>query len=254
MDRASHRPRHHARGKGLSSVPAGRSTCRHRREGIRMPARDTSALVGVWQCWGQRDVQQMGRAEILQELAVFNGSIRFLPLDKSILALFTAFAKQRPLSEEFQPGVAEEYEEGSLRPLQLIGQMLQVLVLGSLLFIALLASLAESLARRCFLGEAASSARQQSSVRRFAEKASRRGPRALVHHPEGHNWIGGLDMIWTSPPMVRRVKPHLQQICEVKTGDRLVSVGDEPTESLEREEVLKLLSGRPSGLNFMSGE
>ncbi|CAE7939564.1 unnamed protein product [Symbiodinium sp. KB8] len=200
-----------------------------------------------------KDVQQMGCAQILQELAVFDGSIRFLPLDKTIVALFTAFAKQRALSEEQQgvaeeqQGVAEEYEGG---PLRLIGQMLQALVLIPLLVIALLASLAI----KCFLGKAASPAQVRSSVRRFAEKALRRGPRALLDYPEGHNWIGGLDMIWTSPPMVRRVKPHLQQISDFEPGDRLVSVGDQPTEALRREEVLQLLSGSNSGLAFMKGE
>ena len=207
----------------------------------------------------------MGRAQILQELAVFDGSIRFLPLDKTIAALFTAFAKQRALSEEQQgvaeeqQGVAEEYEGG---PLRLIGQMLQTLVLIPLLVIALLVSLAI----KCFLGKATSPAQIRSSVRRFAEKALRRGPRALLDYPEGHNWIGGLDMIWTSPPMVRRVlrlelqrccfcvflpvgsvqewpatkaqvKPRLQQISDFEPGDRLVSVGDQPTEALGREEA-----------------
>ncbi|CAE7231176.1 unnamed protein product [Symbiodinium sp. CCMP2592] len=126
--------------------------------------------------------------------------------------------------------------------------MLQAPVLIPLLLIALLV--------KPFLdaGKAELAARYRLSVRRFAEKALSRGPRGLEDHPEGHNWIAGMDMIWTTPPTVRAVKPHLQQICEVEPKARLVSVDDEPTEGLGREEVLKLLSGSASVLNFMKGK
>ena len=139
----------------------------------------------------------MNRTEILEEITVFNGSIRFLPLDETIRALFPNVPRKQPTLQ----GEAEENEGG---PLQLIRQMLQALVLIPLLLIAVLVtSFLRAVTSFLGAGKAELEARYRLSVRRFAEKALSRGPRALEDHPEGRNWIGGLDMIWTTPPTVR---------------------------------------------------
>mmetsp|Transcript_1618 Transcript_1618/g.1972 ORF Transcript_1618/g.1972 Transcript_1618/m.1972 type:complete len:191 (-) Transcript_1618:9-581(-) len=50
-----------------------------------------------------------------------------------------------------------------------------------------------------------------TSIRESAQEALRDGPQTDDGCRKGSNWIGGIRLAWTSPPVVREVKRHVQE-------------------------------------------
>ncbi|CAE7705426.1 unnamed protein product [Symbiodinium necroappetens] len=94
------------------------------------------------------------------------------------------------------------------------------------------------------------------AVRESAKEAWRSGPEEDSQHPsEGQNWIWGFLLAWTSPPVVRDVKPEVQEHFPnpVSPGDFLHQVDGKRVENMSRTEVLKLLQKYSGRIGFRSG-
>ena len=88
-----------------------------------------------------------------------------------------------------------------------------------------------------------------------AKDALERGPQKDAKCSEGQNWIWGFLFAWTSPPVIRDVKPEVQQHFPnpVNPGDVLNRIDGKLVSGLSREEVLKLLLNYQGSIGFRMG-
>ena len=93
------------------------------------------------------------------------------------------------------------------------------------------------------------------AIRESAKHALKKGPEKDAEYSEGQNWIWGFLFAWTSPPVVREVKPEVQQHFPnpVNPGDVLHQVDNKLVGKLSREEILKLLVKYKGSIGFNAG-
>eukprot|EP00438_Fugacium_kawagutii_P033470 Skav230623 [mRNA] locus=scaffold1673:102886:104418:+ [translate_table: standard] len=94
------------------------------------------------------------------------------------------------------------------------------------------------------------------AIRDSAKDALELGPQHDAEYSEGQNWIWGFLFAWTSPPVVRDVKPEMQQHFPnpINPGDLLHEIDGNCVSSLDREAILKLLSEYKGDIGFRSGQ
>ena len=94
----------------------------------------------------------------------------------------------------------------------------------------------------------------KDDFRKSAQDALRDGPEEDLECSEGCNWVGGIRLAWTSPPVVREVKPQVQNHFRrpISAGDILHEVDGQQVQGLCRAEILKLISKHKS-LCFRDG-
>ena len=102
------------------------------------------------------------------------------------------------------------------------------------------------------LGFRASANGMDDDVRSSAQEALDNGPEEDEHSQHGCNWIGGILLAWTSPPVVRDVKPEVQKHFRhpLSPGDVLHSVGGQEVMHMSRDEILRSLTNFDGGLGF----
>ncbi|CAE7779806.1 unnamed protein product [Symbiodinium sp. CCMP2592] len=106
-------------------------------------------------------------------------------------------------------------------------------------------------------GSGLSQKSHKEAIRESAKEALRSGPEEDSQHPaEGQNWIWGFLLAWTSPPVVRDVKPEVQEHfpSPINPGDFLHQVDGKRVENMSRTEVLKLLQKYSGRIGFRSGQ
>eukprot|EP00435_Cladocopium_sp_Y103_P033690 s3579_g8.t1 len=91
-------------------------------------------------------------------------------------------------------------------------------------------------------------------VRKSAQDALQSGPLEDIESGKGCNWIGGILLAWTSPPVVREVKPAVQRYFPrpISAGDVLHSVDGEEVELMSRDDILHALRNFDGQLSFRS--
>ncbi|CAE7407300.1 unnamed protein product [Symbiodinium natans] len=91
-----------------------------------------------------------------------------------------------------------------------------------------------------------------ASIRKSAQEAVKDGPEADERSRKGCNWIGGIQLAWTSPPTVRKLKPHVQEHFPrpIKPGDVLSEVDGTPVDGLSRRNILGLLKKFKGSVGF----
>ena len=96
----------------------------------------------------------------------------------------------------------------------------------------------------------------QQAIRQSAKDALKHGPQRDAEHREGQNWIWGFLMAWTSPPVVRDVKPEVQEHFKspISPGDSLHQVDGKRVGELTRRQILELLQNYRGSIGFKSGK
>ncbi|CAE7335083.1 unnamed protein product, partial [Symbiodinium microadriaticum] len=94
-----------------------------------------------------------------------------------------------------------------------------------------------------------------ASIRKSAQEAAQDGPEADEQSRKGSNWIGGIQLAWTSPPTVRKVKSHVQEhfLRPIKPGDSLSEIDGSAVDGLSRREILGFLRKFKGSLGFKRG-
>ena len=94
-----------------------------------------------------------------------------------------------------------------------------------------------------------------ADVRKSAQEALQSGPQPDAECEEGCDWIGGILLAWTSPPLVREVKPEVQKNFPqpISPGDVLRQIDGKHVHSLCRLEILGLFKNFRGSLGFRSG-
>ena len=95
-----------------------------------------------------------------------------------------------------------------------------------------------------------------ADVRRSAQEALKEGPQEDEQSQKGCNWIGGILLAWTSPPVVRDVKPSVQKHFQrpISPGDVLHSVDRQQVKSMSRTDILRALTVFDGGLGFRAAQ
>ncbi|CAK9022517.1 unnamed protein product, partial [Durusdinium trenchii] len=91
-----------------------------------------------------------------------------------------------------------------------------------------------------------------ADVRKCAQEALDNGPDEDEQSESGCNWIGGILLAWTSPPVVRDVKASVQKNFRrpISPGDVLHSVSGHEVENMSRADILRALTRFDGGLGF----
>ncbi|CAK9112208.1 unnamed protein product [Durusdinium trenchii] len=91
-----------------------------------------------------------------------------------------------------------------------------------------------------------------ADLRKCAQEALDNGPDEDEQSESGCNWIGGILLAWTSPPVVRDVKASVQKNFRrpISPGDVLHSVSGQEVENMSRADILRALTRFDGGLGF----
>ena len=96
--------------------------------------------------------------------------------------------------------------------------------------------------------------RHGDDYRKSAQDALQHGPQEDAESGKGCDWIGGILLAWTSPPVVRDVKPEVQKHFPrpISPGDVLNSVDGEQVGHKSRDEILRAFVHFDGQLGFRS--
>ena len=85
------------------------------------------------------------------------------------------------------------------------------------------------------------------------------GPQEDAESGKGCDWIGGILLAWTSPPVVRDVnRRHLAEVQKrfprpISPGDILCQIDGKHVRGLNREQILRLLQDFKGSIGFRNG-
>ena len=97
--------------------------------------------------------------------------------------------------------------------------------------------------------------RHGDDYRKSAQDALQHGPQEDAESGKGCDWIGGILLAWTSPPVVRDVKPEVQKRFPrpISPGDILRQIDGKHVRGLNREQILRLLQDFKGSIGFRNG-